>query len=390
MNSGRRSAPPMLPSPQENRLMDKSLAAVGANLPPRNNAAGGTNAVQNAGGNARKPAANQGAGGGKMHYRREDELNDLMDIMEELLPIGKYEKERVAERYNMMHPTRPREYPNLMTQLVQQVFATKKPPTGDPECPPLVRRAKQIVNKIRSKAGIACFTEQDEDDVLEENARKKTTTSRAIATAADDGGSERKPAVIARSSTKKTRKEDTSKSLMEMFMASEMAACRREELMEKRRHNERQQLLSLGVSVLQSFTPAFTANPISVDQAFLGGSASAPCVTQGSTSDSEGDDSSLSSALSLVLFGKNGKKRPFNDRIEDWKMKYAARKQKKSNGSTNRKNKKTKRSATNYTVIMMLDSSDEKNNKDDDDKDMNDASDDGGADKVMKPETFEC
>jgi hypothetical protein len=203
-----------------------------------------------------------------MHYR-EDELNDLMDIMEELLPIGKYEKERVAERNNMMHPTRPREYPNLMTQFNK--FATKKPPTGDPECPPLVqRRAKQIVNKIRSKAGIACFTEQeDEDDVLEENARKKTTTSRAIATAADDGGSARKPAVIARSSTTKTRKEDTSKSLMEMFMASKMAACRREELMEKHRHNERQQLLSLGVSVLQSFASAFTGNPISVDQAYL-------------------------------------------------------------------------------------------------------------------------
>jgi hypothetical protein len=87
---------------------------------------------------------------------------------------------------------------------------------------------------------------------------------------------------------------------------------------------------------------------------------------------------------SVVLFGKNGKKRPFNDRIEDWEDEVCGEEAEEEHGSTNRKNKKTKWSATNNTVIMMLDSSDKKNNKDDDDKDMNDASDNGGADKVMK------
>jgi hypothetical protein len=175
--SGRRTAPPMLPSPvSENRLINRSTGVVGDALkrPPRimTIATSAVNARAKAGAAAKNKAPNnQGAGGGKMHYR-DDELNDLMDIMEELLPIGKYEKEKVAERYNMMHPTRPREYPNLMTQFNK--FASKKPPTGNPDCPPLVRRAKRILKKIRNKAGIACLTEQDEDVVLEENARKKT------------------------------------------------------------------------------------------------------------------------------------------------------------------------------------------------------------------------
>jgi hypothetical protein len=77
-------------------------------------------------------------GGGSMHYHKE-EIEALMDIMEEIHPIGKFEKdleEQVAERYNAMHhPTtaRPREYVNLMAQFNK--FASKKLPTGDPDCP---------------------------------------------------------------------------------------------------------------------------------------------------------------------------------------------------------------------------------------------------------------
>jgi hypothetical protein len=150
------------------------------------------------------PPPNPGAGGGRMHYR-DDELNDLMDIMELVLPNGKYEKEKVAERYNEIHSDRPREYQNLMTQFNK--FASKKPPTGYPECPPLVRRAKQIVEKIKKKAGIACFTEEDDDVVPMEAGTKNAVvgTTRTTGNGEDEAAGGKKNKVVAWSTTKKAR-----------------------------------------------------------------------------------------------------------------------------------------------------------------------------------------
>jgi hypothetical protein len=60
--------------------------------------------------------------------------------------------ERITERYNRKFPSRQRKMVNLRNQF--HVYAKAKPPTGNPDCPPLVKRAKDIVKKTKEKAGI--------------------------------------------------------------------------------------------------------------------------------------------------------------------------------------------------------------------------------------------
>jgi hypothetical protein len=350
--SGRRSAPPMLPSPPCDNRNSVPPNAVAPKVAPRNNHL--TARSVNANGRkkpgrkpadptaAKKPAAKKtartsgilptvGAGGGKMHYR-EDELECLMDIMEDVLPIGKFEKEKVAERYNELNPTRPREYQNLMSQFNK--FASKKPPTGDPDCPPLVRKAKLICKKIKGKAQLGVHIDEDEDDddadddddvddMLANNAAKKTKT----------GGSERdnaetKKAVVpgAPRSSKKSKKEDVAKSLVEIFMHTEAAATKRIEMAAKRQHDERQQMLTLGLGALQAFASMFTGTPMDTSRLLAGVAGPPPSATR-LTPESDDGSSNSDSALSVVkvdMYDKDGKKRPFNDRVADWKTGHDA------------------------------------------------------------------
>jgi hypothetical protein len=83
------------------RLQESTTVSAAARLPPNpRNISGILNARKPAAKRNRKNVmgtggtAGQGAGGGSMHHR-DEELHDLMDIMEEIIPIGKYEKERV-------------------------------------------------------------------------------------------------------------------------------------------------------------------------------------------------------------------------------------------------------------------------------------------------------
>jgi hypothetical protein len=50
-----------------------------------------------------------------------------MGLCEEILPMGKYEWERVTERYNRMYPRRQRKMVNLHYQL--NTLSKQKPPT---------------------------------------------------------------------------------------------------------------------------------------------------------------------------------------------------------------------------------------------------------------------
>jgi hypothetical protein len=343
--SGRRSAPPMLPSPPSgvpNNRFNEAPVAAAASLPPRNNnlaarTAAGNAAAKRAAAAAAKRAqapANkkkkgaQGAGGGSMHYRAE-ELEALMEIMDDVVPIGKYEKEKVCQRYNDMFPTRPREYQNLMSQFNK--YASRKEPTGDPDCPPLVRKAKRICQKIKDKAGIACMNEEeeeeeeedveDEDDALAENAARKRTATKVSVVAEED---DRKPAAAPRA-TKKAKKEETSKSIMEMYMASELAASRRAEALQAQRHEERQQMLQLGIGVLQSLASAFfgRVNPGATDEPAPARALMGP-ESDNSTTSSE---MSVRSTLKKVYHKTKGRK-SFNHRLADWK-KANAKKHKK-------------------------------------------------------------
>ena len=74
------------------------------------------------------------------------ELEHLLSIVEEILPIGAPEWERVWDRHDSAFRAKERTPESLKRKF--QELARKKIPTGDPECPPYVRKAKHIYHKI--------------------------------------------------------------------------------------------------------------------------------------------------------------------------------------------------------------------------------------------------
>jgi hypothetical protein len=99
------------------------------------------------------------------------ELEHLLSIVEEILPIGAPEWERVWDRHDSAFRAKERTPESLKRKF--QELARKKIPTGDPECPPHVRKAKHIYHKIilatdgstgGSDAGLGFEVENDGDD----------------------------------------------------------------------------------------------------------------------------------------------------------------------------------------------------------------------------------
>lgn len=91
-----------------------------------------------------------------MNRKHADDENDcLLDTIEDMLPIGKFPCEKVGIRHNKaVHESRSRAVENLREHF--NIFVNKKPPTGDPDCPPVVVRAKLIDPSIKDKAGDQC------------------------------------------------------------------------------------------------------------------------------------------------------------------------------------------------------------------------------------------
>ncbi len=85
------------------------------------------------------------------------ELQALLDIVEEVLPRSPNEWEEVSRRH-------VENYPGRTLDSIRRKFnalANHKKPTGDPHCPPTVRRAKRIFALIRERMDIS----DGEDDL---------------------------------------------------------------------------------------------------------------------------------------------------------------------------------------------------------------------------------
>lgn len=88
------------------------------------------------------------------------ELNSLLDTMEDILPIGSEEWQRVVEQHNENYPSSGRD-----AESIRRKYATlhrKKVPTGDPMCPLEVKKAKRIKYQIGAKADLGDVEEEVE------------------------------------------------------------------------------------------------------------------------------------------------------------------------------------------------------------------------------------
>ena len=109
-----------------------------------------------------------------------DELDSLLDTLEAILPIEYEEWQQVVDAHDAHFPSTGRD-----VNSIKRKFCTlhrKKPPPGDPYCPPQVRQAKRIEYKIVNRAECG-YSEEDDDIVALEDVVEPTEPTEVSATA---------------------------------------------------------------------------------------------------------------------------------------------------------------------------------------------------------------
>jgi hypothetical protein len=66
------------------------------------------------------------------------EIEHLLETIEDVIPIGNPDWERIWQEHSARYPTKERTSESLKRKF--QELARKKIPTGDPNCPPYVRK----------------------------------------------------------------------------------------------------------------------------------------------------------------------------------------------------------------------------------------------------------
>jgi hypothetical protein len=99
------------------------------------------------------------------------ELECLLDVIDDIIPIGNPDWERVWDKHVFNFPTKERTLESLKRKF--QELANKKIPTGDPYCPPHIRNAKRIYRKIvlatNGSTGGSDGSDEGEDKDTEED-----------------------------------------------------------------------------------------------------------------------------------------------------------------------------------------------------------------------------
>ena len=97
----------------------------------------------------------------------EAEVDGLLDVIEDLLPISPNDWDRVAERHCTYYPGLGRTRESLKRKFAS--LYNHKKPTGDPTCPATVHRAKQVWERIKEEMDVSeGERSNDEDDTQNE------------------------------------------------------------------------------------------------------------------------------------------------------------------------------------------------------------------------------
>lgn len=211
-------------------------------------------------GGKKSPAKKKNAGGGSMKCTR-DEVDLLLTTIEEILPIGKLDWERVENTHNLqVIESRERTLTKLRNQ--HNTLCSKKPPTGDPDCPPNVRRAKRISYKIKDRAGCEALQtgtapprfDRDNAAGVATGAANSNSKTEAAALASACAAATTATAAGFRGTNK--RKSDTAE-LLEAFLASEKLQAERERRREERSREDSKQWMQLAITTANTFVQAF-------------------------------------------------------------------------------------------------------------------------------------
>ena len=92
----------------------------------------------------------------------------MLEVIDDIVPIGNPDWERVWDRHNARYPQKERTAESLRRKY--QTLVKKKMKTGDPNCPPHIRYAKRIYRKIIAATdGSDGESNKDEDDDNDED-----------------------------------------------------------------------------------------------------------------------------------------------------------------------------------------------------------------------------
>lgn len=190
------------------------------------------------------------------------ETENLLELIEEVLPIGMNEWDAVLARHVSRYPENDRTRDSIKRKFAS-LYNSKKP-TGDPNCPPTVRKAKQLYNLIKERMDISdCESEgsfpgsigqpeeaeeedgaEDEDpDPLNNSQISHQTSTSDVASSINSSGKKRSAEGIqirtprARYSNSRGDDNSISEIMQFMVMRSEIDA-----KAEAARHRERMEL----------------------------------------------------------------------------------------------------------------------------------------------------
>ena len=90
------------------------------------------------------------------------EPETILESIEEHLPIGQMEWETVEQRHSLLYPEQKRTIESIKRKF--RILYNTKAPTGNPNIPPHVRKAKAIKQKITTRAEVS-DGEGDEEEV---------------------------------------------------------------------------------------------------------------------------------------------------------------------------------------------------------------------------------
>jgi len=95
------------------------------------------------------------------------EIEKLLDLAEEMLPCGGDEWNQVALEFNRTFKATGSNREGEDLRLKFKKLKNHKKPTGDPDCPPHVKRSKQIQRQIERRMDVVHL---DDDDKSQDDA----------------------------------------------------------------------------------------------------------------------------------------------------------------------------------------------------------------------------
>eukprot|EP00033_Pygsuia_biforma_P004842 GCRY01005308.1.p2 GENE.GCRY01005308.1~~GCRY01005308.1.p2 ORF type:complete len:169 (-),score=27.47 GCRY01005308.1:1524-2030(-) len=95
------------------------------------------------------------------------EITTLLDLIADVKPIGADHWSMVFQRFSAVHPSQRTEE-SLKKKF--RSLANAKKPTGDPDCPAEVKRAKHLNQEIQEMIHMATLDDSDQEEEMEEDA----------------------------------------------------------------------------------------------------------------------------------------------------------------------------------------------------------------------------